>query len=135
MDTFESFKDLYQDCISCNDLDILNDFYYSVKSSGKYEKMIAFVYKNKKDSYYNIISNFADLIGELNVNVIGSFKIYEKRPQLIVIPEMCKGKNKKVNESVRNLLFYEQPLLYGGSFIKGVFNADILQKTHIIYME
>ena len=58
MDTFESFKELYQDCISCDDLNILNDFYYSIKNNGKYEKMIAFVYKNKKDSYYNIISNF-----------------------------------------------------------------------------
>ena len=114
--------------------DIGSFLYYCIKSGGKYSQMIAFVYNDNKSIYYNIMSNFIDIIDEKYVNDITSFKLYNERPYLIIIPESCKGKNKKLNENVRNLLFYEQPLLYRGSFIKGVFNSDILDKTCIIYI-
>uniref|UniRef100_A0A6C0EJ54 Uncharacterized protein n=1 Tax=viral metagenome TaxID=1070528 RepID=A0A6C0EJ54_9ZZZZ len=130
----ENFKDLHQQNISYDDFTILCDFYSCVKKGGKYKKMIAFIYEKRKDSKCNIISNFADLIGETNFTEINNFKLYDKRPELIIIPERCKGKNRKINGIVRNLIFYEQPILYGGKFIKGVFNKDILDKTHTIYV-
>jgi hypothetical protein len=134
MEDFTNFKELYQTHISCDDFNILYEFYFAVKNSGKYAKMVAFVYE-KKNFNYNIVSKFVDLICDYNINELGSFKLYNKRSDLIIISEKCKGKNKKLNECVRNLIFYEQPILYGGNFIKGVFNKDILDKTHVIYVE
>lgn len=137
MDILASFKELYQEHISIDDLNILHDFYSCIKNGEKYAKMIAFVYENSTDSNYNIVSNFIHELSDYNCNIneIGSFKLYDKRPDLIVIPEQCKGKNRKINQCARNLIFYEQPILYGGNFIKGVFNKDILDKTHIIYVK
>ena len=134
MENFDNFKKIHQDHISNDDLQILSDFYSCVIDGGKYDKMVAFIYNHKKPKY-NLISDFIDIVGEINISEISSFKLYKKRPHLIVIPEACKGKNKKLNDNVTNLLFYEQPILYGGSFIKGVFNAHILDKTHVIYIQ
>ena len=78
------------------------------------------------------LSYFADLIGAISLEGFDgrgecfNELIHKIRPH---------GGQIKTAKNIRDLLFYEQPLLYGGSFIKGVFNADILQKTHIIYME
>ena len=52
MDILASFKELYQEHISIDDLNILHDFYSCIKNSGKYAKMIAFVYENSTDSNY-----------------------------------------------------------------------------------
>lgn len=134
MYSFEKFRKLHEEHIRCDDLNILNEFYHCIINGNKYSQMIAFVYQDKNSVYYNIMSDFIDIIGEKYVNDINNFKLYNSRPYLIIIPESCKGKNKKLNENIRNLLFYEQPLLYRGSFIKGVFNNDILDKTHIIYI-
>jgi len=82
-----------------------------------------------------LLKQIVEFIGESNIMNMFDFKLSSRLPKLFLIDEQCKGKNKRLNQMVQNLISFKQSVIYTGLYWKGVFNDDVNNNVCIIHMK
>ena len=82
-----------------------------------------------------LLNQIVGFIGESNIMNMRDFKLSSQLPKLFLIGEQCKGKNKRLNQMVKNLISFKQSIIYAGIYWKGVFNDDVNNNVCIINMK
>lgn len=115
------------------DINYLREFFSRANNYLPNDKILIIV-GDERTGKTTLISQLIEELGETNVASISDFKLSAPLPKLFIINEQCKGKNKRLNQSVNNLIVFKQSMVYVGRFWKGVFNNDIMDNSYTIQM-
>jgi len=129
----ENFLDQWQPYMDASDIQKLNT-YLERTNNNLPNDTILMIIGPARTGKTTLMKQIVDFIGEPNIMNILDFKLSSQLPKMFLIGEQCKGKNKRLNQMVKNLISFKQSIIYTGIYWKGVFNQDINNNVCIIHM-